>query len=421
MNKPKFFAAFSALLICVASLCSCSSNKSRNVVVIRAGETTITRLYFSDAYSNNAHREEYAEGSISDEEYFELIVSDLTRLAVTVEAARNSGLTLSDDEKQLIDSNARWYLDSLLYSYYPTPGPEPISSEKKHEYALNALNASLRKSGYTSDDYVDYYSARREYELLSSKFYDYVTENVVLDTSDIEAFIEQKAEEQSSMSIVDFAARYDSFRMGLADLPLYSPEDCFSVNYIFIEYSGSDDANGGAIYDSAPAADREEQLDTLLSENISMARFNELIGEFGDDPDMGTETGIEWGMLVSPGILERYPEEFGYAAMNLMYDGWTPDTAQAGGRFPRLTFFSLADGERVAKVAAESGIYYIVVNKSFKRGVLEYEYGGEVWNAAYEAAYRVECDAAFDKAYSDAMARTEVEVFYNRFKSEYMD
>ncbi len=422
MTKLNFFAAFLALLICVSALCSCSSNKSQNVVVIRAGETAITKLYFSNTYSNNSHHADYADGSISDEEYFELIVSELTKLAVTAEAARNSGLTLSDEEKQLIEANAKWYLNSLLFSYYPTTGPEHISNEKKDEYALNALNAHLRKSGYTSDDYVEYYSARREYELLSRKFYDYVTENVALDTSDIEAFIAQRTKEQSPMSIADFIAQYDAFLKGAADLPLYAPEDCFSVNYIFIGYSAeSDSQNGSVIYDPASTADEEEQIDALLSENISMVRFNELIGEFGEDNDMKAEAGIEWGMIVHPSIFERYPDGFSYAAMNLMYDDRTPETAQAEDEFPDLTFFSLADGERIVKVSAESGVYYIAINKVFKMGALEYEYGGDVWNAAYEAAYKIECDAAFDKAYADALAQIEVEVFYKRFKSEYID
>lgn len=421
MIRSRFFAAILAFLLCTAALCSCSSTKNQNVVVIRAGETTITKLYFSDTYSNNSHSADFESGSIDGEEYFNLIVSELTELAVTAEAARRNGLTLSDEERRLIDANASWYFDSLLFSYYPTPGPEPIGGDEKRRHALNALNEHLSKSGYTSDDYVDYYSKRHEYKLLSEKFYDFVTDNITLNAAAIEAFIASRAQEQASMSMADFDDAYAGFVKGVANLPLYSPEDCFSVNYIFVEHSDELQQPGKVAYNPTASASSEDILDLILSEGVSKARFNELIGEFGSGADMNSEAGIEWGVIIHPDTLKKYPSEFGYAAMNLSQPDWTPDAAQNDGTLPELSFFTLTNGEKVVKVSSEAGVYYITANRSFKKGPLEYEYGGDVWNAAYDAAYDVECEAAFDRAYEEALKQTELEIFYDRFKSEYVD
>ena len=71
------------------------------------------------------------------------------------------------------------------------------------------------------------------------------------------------------------------------------------------------------------------------------------------------------------------------------------------------------------KFESDDGIHYLILNKVFKRGIISYEQGDDIWNIAYAEAYKIAIDNAFDAKCEEWVEKTKVTYYYKKFRDKY--
>lgn len=403
-----------ALAMSLGVLCSCKVKEETNPVIMTVDNFELTKFDFNMSYANHQYYYHYVYGAISADEFFNRVMKDLTRFAVAVNRAHKLGITLTESEEAEIMKEVQEQCDHVYEQYLERvvssiTGEEEIKAEVYRLYELDM--------GFSFDEYRIMYENTVRNSKMAHKLYEQVVADVTPDESLVLKYMQNQVLNQSQMSFGEFADKYKSFISDNGDVPFFVPDNCFTVNRLFLAYNnvGSDSEPE---YDDSMAALKAEDIDSLLTLGISFDDFNKLILSMGDDAAMKNDTCLDWGYLVHKSLEKSYDDGFVYAAMQLSGDSFKPSNADA--ELPKLTYFDTTDNKQIVKFYTETGINYLMINRKFIKGNMQYERGDEVWNLAYEGAYQIECDNVYDKVYESWFAEAKITYYYDRFKDEYI-
>lgn len=414
MKTPiKLTVLLLALIFILGTFCSCTVKEDANPVIMTVDDFELTKFDFNMSYANHQYYYHFLYGAITAEEYFNRVMEDVTRFAVAVNRAQKLGITLTESEEAEIMKEVQEQCDHV-YEQYRERVVSTITDEEEIKAEIYRLYEV--DMGFTFDEYRALYENTLRNNKIAHKLYEQVVADVTPDEDLILTYMQNQVLSQSQMSFSEFAYNYENFITGKGAVPFFVPDNCFTVNRLFLAYTnvGSSEAPE---YDDSMAALKAEDIDSLLNLGIGLEEFDKLILSMGDDADMKNETCLDWGYLVHKSLESSYEDGFVYAAMELAGFDFKPLDSEAA--LPELTYFATTDNKQIVKFCTETGINYLMINRNFIKGNMKYELGDEVWNLAYEGAYNIECDNVYDQVYETWFAEAKITYYYDRFKDEY--
>lgn len=352
-------------------------------VVMSSKNVDITLYDFGQSYRNDSYYQYVLMGYISQEDFCDMIVADFSNFMYILNAAYDDGFELTQDERDEIEESINTQVEQIL-SNYESQVPEGTEDIRSAEIEL--LNNELKSEGMDFASLIELAVKNLCMYKIADKYYSSITESVDVTDEEVEDYIHEAFMDQRTESVIDFSTILDDYNSGNGPSPVYIPYDCFSVNHIYIGFERSDDSTGDVVeYDNTSRRETEAEIEALLPETADYEAFMELESQYGEDPGMDDEAFRENGYLIHADMDSYYYAGFVYAAMNLHDGSWTP-AEDADYEIPELEFFELKDGTGVVKTATRSGIHYIIVNKEYSKGRIEYEHGDARWESWKDAA-----------------------------------
>lgn len=418
----KTTARLVALLVLVlmvfgtVSGCSLDDAENANPVIMKVNDLEITKFDFHMRYLANESYYEFMYGAINAKTYFDIVMEDVTEFAVAVNHAKETGRTLSADVIIGIENDVERQCE-YVYNQYLERIDETITGEEEIRAAVYDLYQ--QEMGYTLDDYRGYLYNYIYNNTLLREFRDSIVVDVTPGQDEIIAYINHQVIASSMTDFATFANGYDLFLKGEGGVPYFVPRNCFTVNTLFIAFDSETDDDGNTTYDDTAALETAQEIDKLIRDGISSARFEDMIAEMGDDELMKNDDCRDWGYLINESLIRRYETGFVYAAMNLKNGKWLPKDQNIND-MPELTKFKTNDNHNLIKVRTESGIHYLIINRVFLKGEMPYQIGDALWNFAYDGAYEAMCDIEYDNQYETWLGSAKITYYYERFQAEYL-
>lgn len=382
-------------------------------VILTSKHVEMTLYDFGQQYYNSQYLQYYMYGMMSSDDFFEAVKNELSSFAYLINAAVDDGIELTEEELEEVETTTEKQLEDLLEDYKSGLGDDV---EDKDAEARAKLNEVLAEDGLDLDTFMSLAKENMRKFKLASKYYEKIKSSVEIKDADVLDYIEKAKTQIEEMTMSDFVYMMDEYNEGNTSFPVYIKEDCFSVNHIFVNFS------------SRTEEERDEKMKKIeerLPEAADFDAFMELETEFGEDPGMDSEAYRANGYVIHPDLESDYFPGFVYAAMNLHDGEWEttletdPDT---GEEFvpPELTFFELKDGTRVVKAATGSGMHYIIVNKEYKKGPVEYEKGDDNWNDWSEDAVVDKLDEIYDVLNEEWKTKYPLTINEELIKTKYL-
>lgn len=397
-----------------------NENADASAVVMRCNGVEFNLYDFGQAFYNGRYMQYYMYGMMTPDQYCDTVIDELSGLMYMLCAAKDEGIEVTDEEKAEIDSNLNDYIDQVVENYKDLVEDD---AEDLEAAALALLEEDLALDGLDLDSF-KVLSARNLYQhKIVEKFNNKLSETVSVSDDDVRAYLEEHLNAAAEESMSDFVADMNAFYEGSAPYPVYIADDCFSVNHIYLGFDSDFDENGSTVYDTQSRIDDEAELEALISEAADYDAFMELETEYGEDPGMDDETYREYGYIIHGDLVNDYFAGFVYAAMNLHEGEWhAPKTGEDGqlpADEPELAFFTLKDGTKIVKVCTESGVHYIIVNKEFKKGPVEYAVGDEHWESWRGAALDTRLADLYENLLNEWKEKYEIEIDTYTIKAKY--
>lgn len=363
-------------------------NESFNAlsIVMRSGDTELTLYDFSQAFYSNQYFQYLMYGMIDSAQYCDIVVQDLSTLIYIYNDAKANGVELTQEELDDVDALIDDHIEGIIDNYVEQL-EEPTDDEEFNRItAKELLISDLQQDGLDLESFIELAKKNVLMNNIAEKHYHSIMDSVRVSDDEVRKYVDDMLETATEGTVSDFVADMNAYYEGSAPCPVYIIDDCFSVNHIYMgfETDVAEDGTGSYLTDSRK--DDEAELEARLAQTADYAAFMELEKEFGEDPGMDEDSPYrEYGYIIHADLVDDYFAGFVYAAMNLHEGEWhapiDPDSAEEPAADPELTFFTLQDGTKVVKVYTESGVHYIIVNKEYKRGPVEYQVGDEVWES----------------------------------------
>ena len=350
-------------------------------VIMRCKDVECTLYDYGQAMYSSQSLQYYMYGMITTEAFFNNVTDELKSLVLLVCAAKDSGMELGEAELLEVDKTISDHLENVLKSYEERV--EEGAADKRAA-AKELLEQDLEQDGLNYDLFVRLATENIRMHELADKYFKSLADSVKVSDDEVRKYLDEKLKTAADESVSDFVADMTGFFDGNAPYPVYIVDDCFSVNHIYLSYEFD---SSGDNYDEESRLEDEAKIEAALPELADYEAFMELETEYGDDPGMDNENYREYGYVIHPDLINDYFEGFVFAAMNLHEGSWhaphdpsaTPSTV--GATEPILKYFTLKDGTKIVKVRTESGVHYLIVNKEYKRGPVEYTIGDEKWES----------------------------------------
>lgn len=385
MKKNVFRLLIIALAVILASslFASCKLTEDEEepevlpglTVVMTSKNVDITLYDFGQSYRSNDYYQYVTYGLIGAEDYCNYVIEDLSTFMYILNAAYDDGFELTADEYAEITDSINQQLEQILQGY---ESQLPEGTEDKRAEAIKLLNEDIVSEGVDYETLVELAIQNLCMYRLADKYYQSISSSVTVTEDDVKAYINELFINQRASSMSEFGANMNAYYSQGSPCPVYIPEDCFSVNHIFLEFNTLDSGDGKTVYDKTSKQEKEALIESLLPDADGFDGFMELVRLHGEDPGMSDDTYKENGYLIHGDLDKDYFPGFVYAAMNLHDGEWTP-AEDAEYEIPELTYFTLKDGTRVVKVYSEMGVHYIIINKEYQKGRTEYEIGDAKW------------------------------------------
>ncbi|MCR5809664.1 MAG: hypothetical protein K6G56_08945 [Clostridiales bacterium] len=352
-----------------------------NTIVMTSKHIDITLFDFGQSYYNGKYLQYYMYGLMSADQYCDSVIEEVSSFMRAVNAAIDAGTELNAEEEAELEEEYNAQLDSLIARYSEGLGDEV---ENKTEEAIKLLSKDLEADGLDYESFTRLAKGNMRYYRIIGKYFDELENGITVSDEDVNKYIEDEAEAESAMTMSDFNQIYMGYCSGQGPSPVCFIKDCFSVNHIYLAYTVDTDDDGSETYDKESCAEDEAKIEAALPNTADFAAFMELVSEYGDDPGMEEGAFAKNGYLIHADLLDDYYDGFVYAAMNLHEGEWTIDVdpdSSAQPYIPELTYFTLLDGTKVVKFSSEFGVHYLIVNKEYKTGNVDYTVGDEVWKS----------------------------------------
>lgn len=394
-----------------------------NPVVISSPHLDYTLYDFRQSYYSNQYYMYLMYGLYSAADYFDIVVNDDTNFLYVYNAAIDAGVELDADEKADLEENFNNQLDNIISQYQNDVDESVTDDAERRATALELLNEDLAEDGLDYETFISLAWNNMQVYSVADKYYNQLHDSVEVSDEDVSDYVNEQRASADEMTIADFKNAYEAYCQDQGFFPVYVPEDCFSVNHIYLQFETDSDGNGGIIYKTESTAEDEAKIENALPATADFDAFMELEVEYGDDPGMDEEAFRENGYLIHGDFDYQYFEGFVYAAMNLRYGVWTPSPNPDTGEvyeLPELKFFNLKDNTPVVKVATESGVHYIIVNKIFEKGDVAYEKGDMHWLSWSEGAREGLFEDRFNELHKEWEEKYEITVYTDVFKAEFV-
>ena len=352
-------------------------------VVMRCDDVELNMYDFGQGFYNSQYIQYYMYGMMQPDQYCSMVIDELSTLIYLVSEAKANGLELTEDELIEIDSTIDEHVVQLLKSY-----EEQVADDvaDKAAQAKADFESDLAEDDLDFDSFITLAKNNLKLHTLAEKYYNTLLESVKASDDEVTAYIRDNIDAAKELSMLDFSDQMNAYFEGSGPYPLYIIDDCFSVNHIYLAFETSED---GTEYLTESRKEDEAAVEAKLPELEDFNAFMEYEKTIGEDPGMDEGSPyVENGYLIHPDLIDSYFTGFVYAAMNLHEGVWRApvDAQSTPAPDQELTYFELKDGEKVVKVCTESGVHYIIVNKEYKRGDVEYEIGDEIWESWRTAA-----------------------------------
>ncbi len=346
MNK-KVFVKLIALLMAAAMLlgvCACSATDN-NPTIGKIGKVKIKLSQYQQIY------QQYSYYAKSMDDFNGFIKNQLITYGVTLNKCYELGLDkeISQDELQ---KNVDAKLDQAIASYKVDAS---ITDEAAiRENKLDQFKAALKKQGTSYKAYMKSLKQSELESMMMEMLQEKIYSEVQFDASAFEKYISENTLSQRDSYGKDFSAfmtAYNSYISGSGMIPLYTPNDMFTVKHLLVQYDNSDkvsDTVEGVFTD-----EQNKKLDEIrkaLESGISLDEFVDKYVTNGDyqsdtvfesatpdpsatpNPDATPEPTAdpdspggykEHGYIMNENLLSKYFDGFGAAACLLFYgDDW---------------------------------------------------------------------------------------------------
>lgn len=346
MNK-KVFVKLIALLMAAAMLlvvCACSATDN-NPTIGKIGKVKITLSQYQQIY------QQYSYYANSMDDFNGFIKNQLITYGVTLNKCYELGLDkeISQDELQ---KNVDAKLDQAIASYKVDAS---ITDEAAiRENKLDQFKAALKKQGTSYKAYMKSLKQSELESMMMEMLQEKIYSEVQFDASAFEKYISENTLSQRDnygKDVSAFMTAYNSYISGSGMIPLYTPNDMFTVKHLLVQYDNSDkvsDTVEGVFTD-----EQNKKLDEIrkaLESGISLDEFVDKYVTNGDyqsdtvfvsatpdpsatpNPDATPEPTAdpdspggykEHGYIMNENLLSKYFDGFGAAACLLFYgDDW---------------------------------------------------------------------------------------------------
>lgn len=346
MNK-KVFVKLIALLMAAAMLlgvCACSATDN-NPTIGKIGKVKIKLSQYQQIY------QQYSYYAKSMDDFNGFIKNQLITYGVTLNKCYELGLDkeISQDELQ---KNVDAKLDQAIASYKVDAS---ITDEAAiRENKLEQFKAALKKQGTSYKVYMKSLKQSELESMMMEMLQEKIYSEVQFDASAFEKYISENTLSQRDnygKDVSAFMTAYNSYISGSGMIPLYTPNDMFTVKHLLVQYDNSDkvsDTVEGVFTD-----EQNKKLDEIrkaLESGISLDEFVDKYVTNGDyqsdtvfvsatpdpsatpNPDATPEPTAdpdspggykEHGYIMNENLLSKYFDGFGAAACLLFYgDDW---------------------------------------------------------------------------------------------------
>ena len=426
MNK-KVFVKLIALLMAAAMLlgvCACSATDN-NPTIGKIGKVKITLSQYQQIY------QQYSYYAKSMDDFNGFIKNQLITYGVTLNKCYELGLDkeISQDELQ---KNVDAKLDQAIASYKVDAS---ITDEAAiRENKLEQFKAALKKQGTSYKAYMKSLKQSELESMMMEMLQEKIYSEVQFDASAFEKYISENTLSQRDnygKDVSAFMTAYNSYISGSGMIPLYTPNDMFTVKHLLVQYDNSDkvsDTVEGVFTD-----EQNKKLDEIrktLESGISLDEFVDKYVTNGDyqsdtvfvsatpdpsatpNPDATPEPTAdpdspggykEHGYIMNENLLSKYFDGFGAAACLLFYgDDWkipaesaspAPDATDAPATDAPATdapttdkpadgetdpvkkygikIYTTTDGQKIAEVTTKTsggGVHFIFINERLDAG-----------------------------------------------------
>ena len=392
-------------------------NKLYGLTVVMSSKNVDMTVYdFSQSYYSNQYYQYLMFGLIQPDQYCDMIIDDLSNFMYILNAAYDADVDLTSEEREELDKTIADQLEQLLAGY---DEKVPAGTENVREEALKLFEQDLFQDGLDYPSFMELATKNLYMYHIANKYYNQLAEEIAVTDDEVFAYISQQYETQKENTVTDFADALSGFIYDGTAFPVYVPEDCFSVNHIYLAFETLPSDDDSVLYDAESRTEDEATIESRFPDVAGFDGFMELETEYGEDPGMDDEGYREYGYIIHPSMDEDYFAGFVYAAMNLHDGEWVP-SEDADYELPELTFFELKDGTDVVKVKTESGVHYIIVNKEFKKGSVRYEKGDKVWESWKDAVNNNNLDEKFDALYNEWMLLYPIDVNMDEINKRFL-
>lgn len=416
MNK-KVFVKLIALLMAAAMLlgvCACSATDN-NPTIGKIGKVKIKLSQYQQIY------QQYSYYAKSMDDFNGFIKNQLITYGVTLNKCYELGLDkeISQDELQ---KNVDAKLDQAIASYKVDAS---ITDEAAiRENKLEQFKAALKKQGTSYKAYMKSLKQSELESMMMEMLQEKIYSDVKFDASAFEKYISENTLSQRDSygkDVSAFMTAYNSYISGSGMIPLYTPNDMFTVKHLLVQYDNSDkvsDTVEGVFTD-----EQNKKLDEIrkaLESGISLDEFVDKYVTNGDyqsdtvfvsatpdpsatpNPDATPEPTAdpdspggykEHGYIMNENLLSKYFDGFGAAACLLFYgDDWkipvesaspAPDATDAPTtdkpaddetdpvKKYGIKIYTTNDGQKIAEVTTKTsggGVHFIFINERLDAG-----------------------------------------------------
>lgn len=413
MNK-KVFVKLIALLMAAAMLlgvCACSATDN-NPTIGKIGKVKIKLSQYQQIY------QQYSYYAKSMDDFNGFIKNQLITYGVTLNKCYELGLDkeISQDELQ---KNVDAKLDQAIASYKVDAS---ITDEAAiRENKLEQFKAALKKQGTSYKAYMKSLKQSELESMMMEMLQEKIYSEVQFDASAFEKYISENTLSQRDnygKDVSAFMTAYNSYISGSGMIPLYTPNDMFTVKHLLVQYDNSDkvsDTVEGVFTD-----EQNKKLDEIrkaLESGISLDEFVDKYVTNGDyqsdtvfvsatpdpsatpNPDATPEPTAdpdspggykEHGYIMNENLLSKYFDGFGAAACLLFYgDDWkipaesaSPATDAPTTDKPAdnetdpvkkygIKIYTTTDGQKIAEVTTKTsggGVHFIFINERLDAG-----------------------------------------------------
>lgn len=413
MNK-KVFVKLIALLMAAAMLlgvCACSATDN-NPTIGKIGKVKIKLSQYQQIY------QQYSYYAKSMDDFNGFIKNQLITYGVTLNKCYELGLDkeISQDELQ---KNVDAKLDQAIASYKVDAS---ITDEAAiRENKLEQFKAALKKQGTSYKAYMKSLKQSELESMMMEMLQEKIYSEVKFDASAFEKYISENTLSQRDnygKDVSAFMTAYNSYISGSGMIPLYTPNDMFTVKHLLVQYDNSDkvsDTVEGVFTD-----EQNKKLDEIrkaLESGISLDEFVDKYVTNGDyqsdtvfvsatpdpsatpNPDATPEPTAdpdspggykEHGYIMNENLLSKYFDGFGAAACLLFYgDDWKipVESASPAPDAPTtdkpaddetdpvkkygIKIYTTTDGQKIAEVTTKTsggGVHFIFINERLDAG-----------------------------------------------------